>query len=85
MLYKKSSSRFIFYILTIFFLLLTFTVFTTIAIDNELQELIAINEQGEEEQDQEHQEGQQTEAEVLSKAQRIILELNTNNAKIILQ
>ena len=51
MLYKKSSSRFIFYILTIFFLLLTFTVFTTIATDNELQELIAIDEQGKEEQD----------------------------------
>lgn len=52
--------------------------------DDELQELIAIDEQGVEEDQQHQQEDQQKEAEVLSKAQRIVLELNTDNAKRVI-
>lgn len=53
--------------------------------DSDLQELIAIDEQeggggGEEQQ----QGDQQKEAEVLSKAQRIVLELNSDNARRII-
>ncbi|KAF2301213.1 hypothetical protein GH714_020846 [Hevea brasiliensis] len=51
--------------------------------DDELEELIAIDEQGEYE-DLQQQEDQQKEAEVLSKAQRIVLELNSDNAKRVI-
>ncbi|XP_050231328.1 protein disulfide isomerase-like 1-6 [Mercurialis annua] len=94
MLYK---SRFIFLTLTIFFLL-TFSTTTQEQQeskvdhetanneddDNELMELIAIDEEGIDEQDQEHQEEQQKEAEVLSKAQRIVLELNTESVNRVI-
>ncbi|XP_002516034.2 protein disulfide isomerase-like 1-6 [Ricinus communis] len=94
MLYTKFTSRFVFFIIIIF-LLLTFTILATATEeesrinleedeDNELQELIAIDEQGVEQQDQEQQGEQHKEAEVLSKAQRIVLELNTDNAQRVI-
>lgn len=86
MIRRKSASRFVFFILTVF-LLLSLTVFLTSAEesptepdnDDEFEELIAIDEQGDEEDVQ-----QQKDAEVLSKAQRIVLELNFENAKRVI-
>ncbi|XP_065867689.1 protein disulfide isomerase-like 1-6 isoform X2 [Euphorbia lathyris] len=87
MIRRKSTSRFVFFIFTLF-LLLSFTVSLIAAEDSptepdnddELEELMAIDEQGDEEDQQQHGE-QQKEAEVLSKAQRIVLELNSEIAK----
>ncbi|KAJ4832071.1 Protein disulfide isomerase-like 1-5 [Turnera subulata] len=94
----KPTSRFILFALTIL-LLLSFTVLVTAnedpvvgadtgEDDDGLEELIAIDEQEEEGQDhqQQQQQGfdQQKEAEVLSKAQRIVLELNSDNVKRVI-
>lgn len=91
----KRTSRFVLFTLTIL-LLLTFTIFINatedprtdsgenVDDDDDLEKLIAIDEQEEEEggEEQLQQHGdQQKEAEVLSKAQRIVLELNSDNAK----
>ncbi|WCJ40774.1 Protein disulfide isomerase-like 1-5 [Euphorbia peplus] len=79
MIHRKPTSRSLFFIFTFIFLL-SFTSLLTAEPepDNEFEELIAIDEQG----DDEYQHGEQRkEAEVLSKAQRIVLELNFENAK----
>ncbi|CAK7356699.1 unnamed protein product [Dovyalis caffra] len=91
----KPTSRFILFTLTILFLL-TCTIFVTAnedptvetdndGVDNDLQELIAIDEQGGGGGAAEQKQGdQQKEAEVLSKAQRIVLELNSDNVKRVI-
>ncbi|KAL3610632.1 hypothetical protein D5086_001652 [Populus alba] len=92
---SKPTSRSMLFTVTILFLL-TSTILVTAnedptvetyndGADSDLQELIAIDEQeggggGEEQQ----QGDQQKEAEVLSKAQRIVLELNSDNARRII-
>jgi protein disulfide-isomerase A1 len=90
----KPTSRSMLFTFTIL-LLLSSTIFVTAnedptvetdndGADSDLQELIAIDEQegggGEEQQ----QGDQQKEAEVLSKAQRIVLELNSDNARRVI-
>uniref|UniRef100_A0A2P2MKQ9 protein disulfide-isomerase n=1 Tax=Rhizophora mucronata TaxID=61149 RepID=A0A2P2MKQ9_RHIMU len=54
--------------------------------DDELEELLAIDEQEEQEGEEPQQQGdQQKEAEVLSKAQRIVLELNTDSSRRVIE
>lgn len=91
----KPTSRSILFTATIFFLLI-FTIYVTAnedptvetdndGVDNDLEELIAIDEQGGGGGGEEQQQGdQQKEAEVLSKAQRIVLELNSDNARRVI-
>lgn len=87
---RKPISRFVLFTFTLL-LLLTSKISVTAAEDSEidtendeeLEELIAIDEQGEDE-DHRQQGDQQKEAEVLSKAQRIVLELNSDNAKRVI-
>ncbi|XP_037493492.1 protein disulfide isomerase-like 1-6 [Jatropha curcas] len=87
---RNPTSKFIFLSLTVL-LLLTSKISVSASDeseidtenDDELKELIAIDEQGEEE-DQQQQQVQQKEAEVLSKAQRIVVELNSDNAKMVI-
>lgn len=95
----KPTSRFILFTLSLLLLISFFTTTTTIAIasdldtengndnddvDNELDELLAIDQE-----EQEHEQDSQvddadskfSEAQVLSRAQRIVVELNTENWK----
>ncbi|XP_047316959.1 protein disulfide isomerase-like 1-6 [Impatiens glandulifera] len=96
MVNPKPSSRFIFFTLTLFLIL---TLFITSAItsvnaqlDNEdleadFDELIALDEEVDSERKSEEKNGnniKQSEAELLSKAQRIVIELNSDNTKRVI-
>lgn len=91
----KFSSRFLIFTLISLLLLFPFT-FTSALLENEdaddleaIQELMALDEQEEEEEDNLNPRTnlevndfvKKSEAEVLSKAQRIVLELNSDNTK----
>ncbi|KAJ8755926.1 hypothetical protein K2173_024471 [Erythroxylum novogranatense] len=86
---RKPTSRSILFSLTIFLLVASLiSIIATdeggIGNDDELEELIAIDEQ--EGEDERQQDGDtQKEAEVLSKAQRIVLELNTDSSRRIIE
>ncbi|KAK4479617.1 hypothetical protein RD792_015143 [Penstemon davidsonii] len=85
---SKSTSRFFLFSLILLLLLLPF-IFTSVSSENEdtddledIEELIALDEQEEEGENYESKDfGKQSEAEVLSKAQRIVLELNSDSTK----
>ncbi|CAL1378094.1 unnamed protein product [Linum trigynum] len=82
---RKTSSRFLLFTLTLLLLinLSAFVASTELEDDDgEIDELLAIDEQEEEEgsADQHQHVEQQKEAEVLTKAQRIVLELNTDSS-----
>lgn len=87
MLATKPTSRFIYFTLTLFLLLSFFiSIIASDSTDGDLddiEKLIALDEEGEQ-----HQEVgshvRSSEADVLSKAQRIILELNNDNTKRII-
>lgn len=87
----KPTSRFILLTLTLFLLV---TFLTSIRAseptsneseDGELEELLALDEQVEQEEDQAGSNARSSEAEVLTKAQRIVLELNHDNTKRVIE
>ncbi|CAN0858613.1 Protein disulfide isomerase-like 1-6 [Linum grandiflorum] len=87
---RQPRSRFVLFILTLL-LLIQFTVFvasTGSDEDEDIDELLAIDEQEEEEDTahhhHHHQGEQQKEADVLTKAQRIVLELDTDSANKVI-
>ncbi|CAL1400284.1 unnamed protein product [Linum trigynum] len=85
---RKPSSRFLLLTLTIL-LLINFSAFvasTELDEDEEIDELLAIDEQEDEvgSADQHHHVEQQKEAEVLTKAQRIVLELNSDSSNRVI-
>ncbi|CAI0474670.1 unnamed protein product [Linum tenue] len=85
---RKPSSRFLLLTLTILLLinLSAFVASTELDEDEEIDELLAIDEQEDEEgsADQHHHVEQQKEAEVLTKAQRIVLELNSDSSNRVI-
>ncbi|TXG69050.1 hypothetical protein EZV62_003985 [Acer yangbiense] len=89
----KPTSRFILLTLSLLLLLSLFTTTTTIVnasdlddeVDTDFEELLALDEQADQEQQGSQGDGSaKSEAEVLSKAQRIVLELNSDNVKRVI-
>ncbi|CAN1777773.1 Protein disulfide isomerase-like 1-6 [Linum perenne] len=78
---RKPSSRFVLFTLTLLLLIQfsAFVVSTGSDEDEDIDELLAIDEQ-----EEEHQGEQQKEAEVLTKAQRIVLELDTDSTNKVI-
>ncbi|KAJ0006743.1 hypothetical protein Pint_29771 [Pistacia integerrima] len=91
MFLTKPTSRFIFFTFTLLLLLSFFTTTLINAsdldtenddeVDKDLEELIALDEQEEDDSQVVDAAAKFSEAELLSKAQRIVLELNSDNAK----
>lgn len=84
----KPTSRFIFLSLTLFlFLFLSFTVISSGATNEDedvegIEELIALDQEVENQEGNPH--ARSSEAEVLSKAQRIVIELNQDSTKRVI-
>ncbi|CAN1317572.1 Protein disulfide isomerase-like 1-5 [Linum perenne] len=86
---RKPSSRFVLFTLTLLLLIQfsAFVVSTGSDEDEDIDELLAIDEQEEEDgtaHHHHHQGEQQKEAEVLTKAQRIVLELDTDSTNKVI-